>query len=171
MRVYFVGAHSVGKTTLARYISRRYKLPMISEVARAVLAEMETSFTTMRTDLDKVAVYQREVFSRQVAAEEQAGESFVSDRAFDNVAYAAEHTLIAYQILESPKFRDYMKWVAKGRIFFIRPQRALLKDDGTREHTYWESVVRMDAMVKFLLEQHQVAYIPMRLVEAVLAAC
>ena len=43
MRIYFVGSHATGKTTLCRYVSRRYGLPMISEVARAVLAEMETA--------------------------------------------------------------------------------------------------------------------------------
>lgn len=178
MRVYFVGAHSVGKTTLARYISKRFSIPMISEVARAVLAEMETTFAKLRTDLDKVAFYQREVFSRQVKAEKQAGDNFVSDRAFDNVAYAAEHTLISAELLEDAQFRDYMSWVAQGTIFFIRPQRALLAQDGFRERTYWESVVRMDAMVKLLLEQHRVTYVTMasesmqervRLVEAVLS--
>jgi adenylate kinase family enzyme len=38
MRIYFVGAHATGKTTMTRYVSRRYGLPMITEVARAVLA-------------------------------------------------------------------------------------------------------------------------------------
>ena len=41
MKVYFVGSHATGKTELARFVSRAYKLPLISEVARAVLAEME----------------------------------------------------------------------------------------------------------------------------------
>ena len=49
MRIYFVGSHATGKTTLCRYVSRRYGLPMISEVARAVLAEMETSLDALRT--------------------------------------------------------------------------------------------------------------------------
>src|SRR5262249_34393067 len=86
VRIYFVGSHATGKTTLCRYVSRRYGLPMISEVARAVLAEMETSFDALRTDMDLVAEYQERVFQRQVAIEKQHEGRFVSDRAFDNVA-------------------------------------------------------------------------------------
>src|SRR5262249_20129426 len=47
MRIYFVGSHATGKTTMCRYVSRRYGLPMITEVARAVLAEMETSLDAL----------------------------------------------------------------------------------------------------------------------------
>ena len=50
MRIYFVGSHATGKTTLCRYVSRRYNMPMISEVARAILAEMETALEALRTD-------------------------------------------------------------------------------------------------------------------------
>jgi adenylate kinase family enzyme len=49
VRIYFVGSHATGKTTLCRHISRRYGLPMISEVARAMLAEMETRLPSRRT--------------------------------------------------------------------------------------------------------------------------
>ena len=42
-RVYLVGAHSTGKTTLARYIRDHYGLPMISEVARSVAVTMPSS--------------------------------------------------------------------------------------------------------------------------------
>jgi hypothetical protein len=38
MRIYFVGAHATGKTTLARYVRDRYGLKLISEVARSILA-------------------------------------------------------------------------------------------------------------------------------------
>ena len=72
MRIYFVGSHATGKTTLCRYVSRRYGLPMISEVARAVLAEMETGLDALRTDMDLVAEYQERVFARQVAVEKHA---------------------------------------------------------------------------------------------------
>ena len=88
---HFVGSHATGKTTLCRYVSRRYGLPMISEVARAVLAEMETALDALRTDMDLVAEYQERVFARQVAVEKSHDGRFV-DRAFDNLAYVAEHT-------------------------------------------------------------------------------
>src|SRR4029078_12569531 len=99
MRIYFVGSHATGKTTLCRYVSRRYGLPMISEVARAVLAEMETGLDALRTDMDLVAEYQERVFARQVAVEKMHENRFVSDRAFDNLAYVAEHTTNAASMM------------------------------------------------------------------------
>src|ERR1700674_1599935 len=69
MRIYFVGAPAPGKTTMTRFVSRKWGLPMITEVARAVLAELEASLDHLRTDMDLVAEYQRRVFERQVAVE------------------------------------------------------------------------------------------------------
>src|SRR6478736_1221477 len=130
MRIYFVGSHATGKTTLCRHVSRRYGLPMISEVARAVLAEMETDLDALRTDLDLVAEYQERVFARQVAVEKQHGGRFVSDRAFDNLAYVAEHTLNAGAMMAGDRFRDYMQRVSEGIVFFLRPHPSLLRGDG-----------------------------------------
>src|SRR6476646_5667909 len=132
MRIYFVGAHATGKTTMTRYVSRRFGLPMITEVARAVLAELETSFDALRTDMDLVAEYQRRVFERQVQVERTQNSGFVSDRAFDNLAYAAEHTLSVGDMIADDNYRQYMEWVAQGIVFFVRPHRDLLKEDGTR---------------------------------------
>jgi len=160
MRIYFVGSHATGKTTLCRYISRRYGLPMISEVARAVLAEMEASFDALRTDMDLVAEYQTQVFARQVAVEKLHEGHFVSDRAFCNLAYAAEHTTIVADLMASQQFADYMKWVSQGVVFFLRPHPSLLKEDGVRAGVTWDSVLRIDGMIKLLLEQHRIAYLP-----------
>ena len=161
MRVYFVGSHATGKTTLCRHVSRHYGLPMISEVARAVLAEMESSFDSMRTNMDEVAEYQRAVFARQVAIEKLHDGRFASDRAFDNLAYAAEHTTIAADLMGEPRFAEYMKWVAEGIVFFVRPHASLLREDGVRAGVSWESVLRIDGMVKLLLEQHRISYLPL----------
>jgi nicotinamide riboside kinase len=180
MRIYFVGSHATGKTTLCRYVSRRYDLPMISEVARAVLAEMETSLDLLRTDMDLVAEYQERVFERQVAVEHHHAGRFVSDRAFDNLAYVAEHTTNAAAMMNDDRFRDYMKWVSQGIVFFLRPHPTLLKEDGVRAGVSWDSVVRIDGMVKLMLEQHRISYLPIesvsmqervRAVEFVLARC
>ena len=160
MRIYFVGSHAVGKTTLCRHVSRAYGLPMISEVARAVLAEMETGLDALRTDVDLVAEYQERVFERQVSVERQHEGRFVSDRAFDNVAYVAEHTTNAAAMMNDDRFRDYMRWVSQGIVFFLRPHPSLLKDDGVRAGVSWDSVVRIDGMVKLMLEQHRISYLP-----------
>src|SRR5947209_15039109 len=107
MRIYFVGSHATGKTTMTRYVSRRYGLPMITELARAVLAELETSLDALRTDMDLVAEYQRRVFERQVQVERTQGTGFVSDRAFDNLAYAAEHTMVFADMMSGDEFKRY----------------------------------------------------------------
>jgi nicotinamide riboside kinase len=160
MRIYFVGSHATGKTTMTRYVSRRYGLPMITEVARAVLAELETSLDALRTDMDLVAEYQRRVFERQVAVEKLQGSGFVSDRAFDNLAYAAEHTLVLADLINTDEYKRYMEWVAQGTVFFMRPHRDLLREDGVRAGVTWESVLRIDGMIKLMLEQARIPYLP-----------
>jgi predicted ATPase len=160
MRIYFVGSHATGKTTLCRYVSRRYGVPMITEVARAVLAESETSLEHLRTDMDAVAEYQERVFARQVAIEKLHDGRFVSDRAFDNLAYAAEHTTVVADMMGDQRFREYMQWVAQGTVFFLRPHPSLLREDGTRAGVSWDSVLRIDGMIKLLLEQHRISYLP-----------
>jgi hypothetical protein len=133
---------------------------MITEVARLILAEQETQLDALRTDMELVANYQRRVFERQVQVEKQHNGSFVSDRAFDNLAYAAEHTTIVADLLGDPRFDEYMRWVSEGIVFFLRPHQSLLKDDGVRAGVSWDEVVRIDGMVKLLLEQYRVKYLP-----------
>lgn len=159
-RIYLVGAHSTGKTTLARWVRDEYGLPMISEVARGVLAEMEARLDSLRTDIALVNRYQREVFERQIAAEAAHGGSFVSDRAFCNLAYAAQHSTILADVTRDSKLRDYMESVRGGLVFYLRPHRELLCEDGVRAGVAWEEVLRIDGMVKLLLEMFGVAYIP-----------
>lgn len=177
LRIYLVGAHATGKTTLARWIRDRYHVPMIAEVARGVLAEMEEQLEKLRTDIDLVDRYQATVFTRQIDAERAIGGSFVSDRAFCNLAYAAHHSSILGKIFRDPRLDEYMQWVKQGVVLFLRPHQELLVDDGVRAAIEWEEVIRIDGMVKLLLEQFDVPYIPVaslsmqeriRLVERVL---
>jgi nicotinamide riboside kinase len=160
MRIYFVGAHATGKTTMTRYVSRKFGLPMITEVARAVLAELETSLDALRTDMDLVAEYQRRVFERQVQVEKLQQTGFVSDRAFDNLAYAAEHTLVLADLLAGDMYKGYMEWVGQGLVFYLRPHQELLREDGVRASVTWDSVLRIDGMIKLMLEQSRIPYLP-----------
>ena len=160
MRIYFVGSHATGKTTMTRFVSRRYGLPMITEVARSVLAELETSLDALRTDVDLVAEYQRRVFERQVQVERAQSGGFVSDRAFDNLAYAAEHTMVFADMMSGEDFKRYAAWVSEGIVFFLRPHKDLLREDGLRAGVTWESVLRIDGMVKLMLEQSRIPYLP-----------
>lgn len=178
IRIYFVGAHSTGKTTLARWVRDQYGLPMISEVARGVLAEMEEQLDSLRSRLDVVDRYQTEVFARQIAAEAAHPGAFVSDRAFCNLAYAAQHATVLGKLASDPRLADYMESVRGGLVFFLRPHRDLLHSDGVRAGVQWEEVLRIDGMVKLMLELFRIPYIPVdclpmqervRLVERVLA--
>jgi len=184
-RIYLVGAHATGKTTLARWVRDRYDLPMISEVARGVLAEMEAQLESLRTNLDLVNEYQVQVYERQLQMEAQAlanakhdGFAFVSDRAFCNLAYAAHHSTIVSKLMDDPRLARYMESVKEGVVFYLRPHRELLAEDGVRAGVDWEEVVRIDGMVKLLLELFAIPYVPVdclpmqertRLVESVLS--
>ncbi len=162
LHVYLVGAHSTGKTTLARWIRDTYGMPMISEVARGVLAEMEAQLDSLRTDVALVDRYQAEVFQRQIEAEEAQQGSFVSDRAFCNLAYAAQHSTIMAGVARDSRLQTYMGRVRKGLVFFLRPHQALLAEDGVRAGVEWEEVLRIDGMVKIMLEMFDVPYIPVQ---------
>ncbi|MBL8730507.1 MAG: ATP-binding protein [Planctomycetes bacterium] len=161
-RIYMVGAHATGKTTLARWVRDHYGVPMIAEVARGVLAEMEARLDTLRTDIELVNRYQREVFHRQIEAEQKVAGTFVSDRAFCNLAYAAHHSTILGDVFRDRRLADYMGWVRHGIVFFLRPHRELVVADGVRAGLEWEEVVRIDGMVKLMLEVFDVPYIPVQ---------
>jgi hypothetical protein len=53
-----------------------------------------------------------------------------------------------------------MSWVSGGVVFFLRPHQSLLREDGVRAGVSWDSVVRIDGMIKLMLEQYRVAYLP-----------
>lgn len=159
MKVYFVGSHSTGKTTCARYVSGKYKLPMITEVARAVLSEKELHLDSLRYDMDLVDDYQNSIFERQLD-EEKKYSSFVSDRSFDCLAYAAQHTRIFSSLVHSAELGDYLASLRApdSFIFFVRPSKATLKADGVREAINWDGIVAIDSMVKLMLEMWNLRY-------------
>lgn len=161
MKVYFTGCHSSGKTTLARYVSQHYKIPMISEVARMILSEKEIHLDVLRHDLDQVDDYQRQVFHRQIEEENKQKSSFVSDRSFlDSLSYAAQHTRILPELVADAKIQTHLSILQKNDsyIFFVRPCKATLKSDGVRENPNWDGVVAIDAMIKLLLQMWSIKY-------------
>lgn len=178
-RIYIMGAHSTGKTTLARYISQRWQIPLVTEVARSVLAEHELKLGHLRTDIKTVNAYQRAVYERQLAAERAVADgAFVSDRGFDNLAYAAMYSTITQQLMDSKLMQEWFALMEGSIIFFLRPHSSLVAEDGTRANVNWDDLVAIDGMVKFLLEMSGLRYLPVhaqkmqervRIVEAVLA--
>ena len=159
MKVYMCGAHSVGKTTCARYVSETYNVPMITEVARMILSEKELHLDSLRTNLDVVDDYQSKIFSRQIEQESKFN-SFVSDRSFDCLAYASQHSRILPKLLKSKELESYINELKSpdSYIFFIRPSKATLKEDGIRESLSWDGIIAIDAQVKFLCEMFELRY-------------
>lgn len=157
LRIYVCGAHSTGKTTLARHLSQELGLPLINEVARQVMAEMELSFETLRVDLHQVGAYQKEVFRRQLHVEDRFPEGFVSDRAFCNLAYAARHSNALPQLLANPDAVAYFEHLrTHGLVFFVRPHRECMQDDGFRERVAWDEINRIDGILDFIFGWQQI---------------
>ena len=53
-----------------------------------------------------------------------------------------------------------MESVREGIVFYLRPHPELIRADGVRAGLAWEDVVRIDGMVKLLLEMFGVPYVP-----------
>lgn len=153
MRIYFIRAHSCGKSTLARYCSEKYQLPMIPEVARAILAEKELHIESLRTDISLVNSYQKDIFYRQIL-EEAKYTNFISDRSFDSLAYSVQHATNFNELMNSKELNQYIESLKKSdvRIFYIRPSKATLKNDGVRENIVWDGIISIDAIIKTLLQ-------------------
>ncbi len=167
-KLYFVGAHSTGKSTLARYTAATYKLPFIAETARTELAKIERRFDELRVDVTATTSYQLAVFQAQLRAEHGLAR-FVSDRAFfDNLAYLASHGNGLRNVLQSKPCRDaatrMRREIGAGtcRVFFVRPHTTLLKSDGFRAEGDLNTadVFRIDGMVAFMLELWDLRYVP-----------
>lgn len=159
MKIYFIGSHATGKTTIARYVSLKYNLYMITEVARLILSEKELNLDQLRSNLDIVDNYQNEIFFRQLEEEKKVND-FVSDRSFDCLAYAAQHSRILPELLRSPLLASYIQSLKAPDvfIFFVRPSQATLRADGVRESLTWDGVVAIDAQIKFMLEMWDLPY-------------
>jgi predicted ATPase len=161
MKIYLSGVHGSGKSTLVRFISQQYHLPMISEVARMILSETELQIDSLRCDIEVVDRYQSQVFHRQLI-EEQKHSKFVSDRCLlDCLVYSGQHSRILPDLMKLPELKSYLLKLRDPEtcIFFVRPHQTMLKIDGVREAPDWDGVVRIDAQIKLLLEMFDIPHI------------
>lgn len=162
MRVYFTGAHSSGKSTLARYVSEKYKLPIITEIARMVLSERELAIDSLRADIDLVDDYQSDVFFRQIE-EEKKYEYFVADRSLiDCLAYTLQHSRVGGLdcLTGRNEFEMYLETIKRQDtiVFLVRPSTATLGSDGVREKIDWDGIISIDSAVKMLLKLYNIRY-------------
>lgn len=159
MKIYLSGSHSTGKSTLVRYISEKYKLQIVSEVARMILSEKELNIDSLRADINLVNNYQQQVFSRQLA-EEKKYDNFVSDRSLIDVLAYSQHTQILPSLLQNPELTTYINNLKLPGtfLFFVRPCKATMKADGVRESLNWDGIVAIDAQIKLLLQMFSINY-------------
>lgn len=179
--VYFVGAHGTGKSSRTRWVSRRYGIPMIQEVARSELELLGARLDDLRRDTAAVSAYQRRVWRRQLDTEAATPRPHVSDRSADNLAYLALNGEGVAAIVGSDEFREAIDRLKSGIVFIVRPHAGAPPADGVRAaaDTTRDGQMRVDGAVDLLLEVNGVVAVPLpaapvrdqeRIVSAVLEA-
>lgn len=152
--VYFVGADRGGKTTLCRYVRDAYGLPMLGEAARMVLHRDEDDFARIRATGASASKYQCDVFNRQLREEDATKAPYVSDRAFDNLAYASEHGRNFKELYDALP-PAYLERLRASVVFFVKPAHDIFlagAADPVRARTDWDAVQRISAKVEMLLQ-------------------
>lgn len=165
-RIYFDGCEGSGKTTLARVTAQRYELPLLTEVASAVLYEFQqrvgeraASWDRIRADVALSSEVQARVFERQLSDEQGLPPPAVYDRTLSCLAYA---TLYAdnFADLLAQVPRDYVENLRSSIVFLVRPQHKLLgAADGVRAVVSWEAQVRVDQTIETLLRLWRVRFV------------
>ncbi|CAG8586746.1 4784_t:CDS:1, partial [Racocetra fulgida] len=89
-KIVFVGAHSVGKTTIVKFIKSRMNGTTISETARHLLKELNLNADILKNDPDKSLEFQEAIIKAQCKREEEVEHEFaILDRsALDAIVYA-----------------------------------------------------------------------------------
>jgi hypothetical protein len=78
------------------------------------------------------------------------------------LAYSAQHSRVVSSIISNEEV-DAENYIANIKspdtvIFFVRPSKSIMKQDGVRETLNWDGCVAIDAMIKLLLELWEVKY-------------
>jgi len=165
-RVYFDGCEGSGKTSLARKTARRYGLPLLTEVASAVLYEFQqrvgeraSSWERIRADVELSSEVQARVFQRQLEDERALPPPAVYDRTLSCLAYAQLYADNFPELLARVP-PEYVENLRRSIVFLVRPQRDLLgASDGVRAIVSWESQVRVDQNIESLLDMWRVSFV------------
>lgn len=164
MRIYLVGAQSTGKTTLLEYISERYNINKLTEVTREVMARYGYDLKEIRSNMDKVECFQRDIMEEQIEREKMTDEPFISDRGFDFLSYTGMYTLSTKEFLNRDYTQEYLESYKDedSIVIFVRPVKETIKDDGIRDNLNWDNVLQIDAMIKYILESNNIDYITLK---------
>lgn len=161
MRIYLVGAQSTGKTTLVNYVSERYSINKIKEMARSVLIKYGNSLNDIRANLDISGSFQKDIIDEQIQQEHNTETPFICDRSLDIFAYTCLYTIDLNETLEKEYIKEYIRSFKDEDVIviFLRPCEELMEDDGIRKDLNWETLMREDGMIKYILESFDISYI------------
>lgn len=179
MNIYFVGAHSTGKTSLFNEVLRLYPgMAHQPEIPRSEIIRNRINLDDLRKKPKLLEDFQYDILNKQIAAEKSTEAmrgswreicneeySCLFDRsAFDIMAYIVEHLQPKdfFTKSEITSYVDFIKDLLKNQkalLFFLRPNSALVENDGVRETTDLVSVHRIDSILKTILNFYSIPYI------------
>lgn len=129
LRVALAGASGTGKTTLARYVSERYGLPINPVGSRSVSAAMGFASPYDVDAAGKRGEFQRRLQEEKIAWE-MAHDSFVTDRTtLDELVYTMFHDV---DTAAGEYHERAMAHMARYDLVFFCPARAFCKVDGDK---------------------------------------
>jgi len=150
-KIAVIGAQGVGKTTLAKELSVKLRLPLIEE--RKVCYDLGIDNIERVIDPETVSMIQFEVVRRQINEEHYHRETgFVSDRStLDNYVYYHTATLPDCEEIKQHYYNLTMNHFVKGYdvIIYVAPGIPL-QDDGFR-HTNERMQKIIDEHIRFYL--------------------
>ncbi|CAG8513939.1 18119_t:CDS:1 [Dentiscutata erythropus] len=164
-KVVFVGAHSVGKTTLARFIKNKMNGILVSEIARTLIKELNLNADILRNDPDKSLEFQASIIKAQCAKEEEIEHEFaILDRsALDALVYAQTFCGKRWNELldmeETNKCLERYRQKNKYMIFLIEPQKECLRADGVRMMpTDYEDWISFSESFKNIMNEYNIEF-------------
>lgn len=135
MKIAVSGSHSVGKTTLVKYIAEKYSLPILQEKARYFMNN-GFPFKELEKDTELFIDFQRHIFDFQIKEEKETSDFVVDRTLFDSVSYLQER-LIKERYEDYSVYQKYLNlalsnYVGYNYIFFIEVHEDLIIADGFR---------------------------------------